>query len=62
MNFKLIANILGAAVILLLVFAYGVDSDYTVDEQEKEPDINTPSGYLINSTTQTFRRNWPFRN
>jgi lipopolysaccharide export system protein LptC len=54
MNFKLIANTLGGIAILALVFIYGVDSDYTEEERTAEPDIDSPTWYLVNADTKSF--------
>lgn len=54
MNFKLITNTLGGIAILALVFIYGVDSDYTEEKNPAEPDIESPTWYLVNADTKNF--------
>jgi lipopolysaccharide export system protein LptC len=54
MNFKLIANTLGGIAILALVFIYGVGSDYSEKETPVEPDINSPTWYLVNADIKSF--------
>lgn len=39
---------------MALVFIYGVDSDYSEEKKQAEPNIDLPTWYLVNADTKSF--------